>query len=74
MLAVKGYYNGNSYVTEEDVAVKTNQRVIITLLDDFVPTRIRRSLADIKSYMNSSSKSIPSGMSTVDYVRQLREE
>ncbi len=74
MLAVKGYYNGSSYVTEEDVAVKPNQKVIITLLDDFVPTRARRSLADIKFYMNSSSKSIPSGMSAVDYVRRLREE
>ena len=35
MLAVNGYYDGNGYVTEENVVVKPYQRVIITYLDDF---------------------------------------
>lgn len=35
MLAVKGYFDGQNYVTEDAVAVKKNQRVIITLLDEF---------------------------------------
>ena len=34
MLAVKGYFDGRNYITEGNVAVKPNQRVIITFLDD----------------------------------------
>ncbi len=34
MLAVKGYFDGNNYIVEENVVVKPNQRVIITFLDD----------------------------------------
>ncbi|MBR1713414.1 MAG: hypothetical protein IJ717_00520 [Treponema sp.] len=35
MLAVNGYYDGTGYVTEDNVTVKPNQRVIITYLDEF---------------------------------------
>ena len=34
MLAVKGYFDGRNYITEGNVAVKPNQRFIITFLDD----------------------------------------
>ncbi len=34
MLAVNGYFDGQKYVTEHNVAVKPNQRVSITLLDE----------------------------------------
>ena len=74
MTSVRGYYDGNGYVTEGNVAVKPNQRVIITILDDYVPQHNHRTLSEIKSYADSSSKSVPNGISTVDYVRQLREE
>ena len=49
MLSVKGYFDGENYVTEGDVAVKTNQKVIITILDDYVPARPHRSLSEIKT-------------------------
>lgn len=74
MLSVNGYYDGNGYVTEGNVTVKPNQKVIITLLDDYVPVRPHRSISEIKSYMDGSKKSVPDGISTVDYIRQLREE
>ena len=35
MLSVNGYYDGTGYVTEGNVAVRPNQRVIITYLDEF---------------------------------------
>jgi len=35
MFAEKGYFDGQNYVTEGNVAVKTNQKVIITFLDEF---------------------------------------
>lgn len=65
MLAINGYYDGNGYVTEGNVVVKPNQRVIITLLDDYIPVRHKRSLKEIKSYMKSDSRSVPDGVSTV---------
>ena len=74
MLAINGYYDGNNYVTQGNVAVRPNQKVIITFLDDFLPVRRRRSLVEIKSYMKGSSKSVPDGASTLEYVRHLREE
>ena len=74
MLSVNGYYDGNGYVTEGNVAVKTNQKVIITLLDDYVPVRPHRSISEIKAYKKKKKKSVPDGISTVDYIRQLREE
>ena len=36
MLAVHGYYDGSSFHALEKTPVKTNQRVIITIMDDFV--------------------------------------
>ena len=73
MTSVCGYYDGNGYVTEGNVAVKPNQRVIITILDE-VPQHNKRTLSEIKSYADGTSKSVPDGMTVVEYVRQLREE
>lgn len=51
MTSVHGYYNGSGYVVDGDVAVKPNQRVIITILDDFVtPGR------NLKKYVGKVSK------------------
>lgn len=74
MTSIHAYYDGRGYVTQDAVEIKPNQRVIITLFDDYVPTRNKKSLSEIKIYMKRGSRSVPAGMSTVDYVRQLREE
>ena len=73
MLSVTAYYDGSNYVTEETVMVKPNQKVIITYLDDSVQTPQKKSLAEIRSYMRGG-KSVPEGISTVDYVRELRAD
>lgn len=36
MLALQGYYDGNAIQTLEKVQAKKNQKVIITVLDEFV--------------------------------------
>lgn len=36
MLAVQGYYDGTAIRPLEEVVAKPNQRVIITILDEFV--------------------------------------
>ena len=39
MLALKGYFNGNEFVTFEKVDIKKNQKVIITVLDEYIETK-----------------------------------
>ena len=51
MLSVNGYYDGNRYVTEGNVAVKPNQRVIITYLDEF-----EKPKRNLKKYVGKISK------------------
>ena len=36
MLAVHGYYDGTAFQPLEKMSVKLNQKVIITIIDDFV--------------------------------------
>jgi len=36
VLALKGYFNGKDFIPLENVQIKRNQKVIITVLDEFV--------------------------------------
>lgn len=36
MLALKGYYDGKKFVPLDKVPIKQNQKVIITVLDEFI--------------------------------------
>ena len=58
MLAVQGYFDGAAIRTLEDIDAKPNQRVIITVLDDFVeprPIARRKSLRGILArYANAT--------------------
>ena len=74
MISVRAYYDGHNYITEDSVTVKPNQKVIITYLDEETPQRPHRTLDEIKQYMSGSTKSVPSDISTVDYIRHLRED
>lgn len=53
MLAVNGYYDGHNYIIEDNVAVKTNQRVIITFLDEEFKPKKR----NLKKYVGKISES-----------------
>lgn len=52
MFAVKAYYDGQNYITDDSVTVKPNQRVIITFLDEFEPPK-----RNLKKYVGKISKS-----------------
>ncbi|MBQ3921876.1 MAG: hypothetical protein II707_01170 [Spirochaetales bacterium] len=41
MTTVQGYYDGVHYVTLERVNIKPNQKITITVLDDFMPQNDR---------------------------------
>lgn len=51
MLSVNGYYDGTGYVTEGNVAVRPNQRVIITYLDEF-----EKPKRNLKKYVGTISR------------------
>jgi hypothetical protein len=36
MHALKGYYNGKEFIPLEQVNIKANQKVIITVLDEYI--------------------------------------
>jgi hypothetical protein len=38
MLALKGYFNGKEFIPLEKVNIKANQKVIITVLDEYIDT------------------------------------
>ncbi|MCX7749335.1 MAG: hypothetical protein N2645_20950 [Clostridia bacterium] len=38
MLALKGYFNGKEFVPLEKADVKPNQKIIITILDEYIKT------------------------------------
>lgn len=63
MLSVNGYYDGHNYITEGNVAVKPNQKVIITFLDDDFGKEndddkmqnAKKKLEEMKSFFGSLS-------------------
>jgi hypothetical protein len=42
MLALKGYFNGKEFVPLEKVNIKANQKVIITVLDEYIDTLTKK--------------------------------
>ena len=51
MTAVRAYYDGKNFITQGNVAIKPNQRVIITFLDEFEPEK-----RNLKKYIGAVSK------------------
>ena len=71
MLAVNGYYDGVAFRPMEKTEAKVNQRVIITILDDFAETKpeaseeramkIKKMRGILAEYANPESKSREKG-------------
>lgn len=57
MLALQGYYDGNAVQTLEEIRAEKNQKLIITVLDEFIeeiPTRkICSARGSLAMYANS---------------------
>ena len=51
MTSIYAYYNGHNYITEGSLAIKPNQKVIITILDDFVKPK-----RNLKKYIGAVNK------------------
>ena len=44
MLAVKGFYNGHTFVPLEEIKAKQNQIVIITILDEYIDEKKNKNM------------------------------
>ena len=56
LAAVKGYYDGNQIVTDEDVDLSIGQEVIVTILEK---QKQANKKADLKRYMGRGEKMFP---------------
>lgn len=68
LTAVKGYYNGNQIVIEEDVQLSVGQEVIVTILEMKKP---QKKKIDLKKYMGRGEKMFQTDAQ--DYIRELRD-
>lgn len=67
LAAVKGYYNGNHIVIEEDIKMAAGQEVIITILDK---KRESKKKLDLSQYMGRGEKMFHTDAQ--EYVEGLR--
>ena len=72
MLAVAATYDGQKFVTEETVDFVAGQRVIITILNDHLPTSTHDNI-DISKYAGSAGHLFSDYGSVDEYVRGLRD-
>lgn len=67
LTAVKGYYNGNQIIIDEDVQMAIGQEVIITILDR---RRDSQKKIDLSQYMGRGEKMFHTDAQ--EYVEELR--
>ena len=57
MLALQGYYDGNSVQTLEKIQAKKNQKLVITILDEFIEetpeNKVHSARGSLEKYANS---------------------
>ena len=70
MISVKGYYDGDKYVTTETVYPHKNQSVIITLLDEEKLEHKPVTLEQLDTFVNPSKNSD----NAQDYISSLRSD
>ncbi|MCM1143864.1 MAG: hypothetical protein NC318_10030 [Blautia sp.] len=68
LAAVKGYYNGNHIVINEDINLNTGQEVIVTILD--MPSDPDKKI-DLKKYMGRGEKMFHTDAQ--DYIKGMRD-
>ena len=68
LAAVKGYYDGNQIVIDEDVDLSIGQEVIVTILEK---QKQANKKVDLKKYMGRGEKMFLTDAQ--DYVRELRD-
>lgn len=68
LAAVRGYYNGNHIVINEDISLNAGQEVIVTILDT---QSVPENRIGLKKYMGRGKKMFH--IDAQDYVREMRD-
>ena len=68
LAAVKGYYDGNQIVIDEDVDLSVGQEVIVTILEK---QKQANKKVDLRKYMGRGEKMFRTDAQ--DYIRELRD-
>ena len=79
MIAIMGYYDGASIQLLEQAEVKKNQKVIVTIMDDFLKEgldeKLSQSSEDAFSQALQNDKFvIPTDLNADEYIKELRED
>ena len=56
MLALKGYFNGKEFIPLDKVEARPNQKVIITILDEYISTDNEIVSEETKNKLNAIDK------------------
>lgn len=51
--SVMAHYDGSNYITDGNLAIKKNQRVIITVLDDFISEDVAAANLSVSATLDS---------------------
>lgn len=70
MLALEGYYDGTSVQTFQQIQAKKNQKLIITILDEFVEERQERKELNLEQFVMPATER---GQAADGFVRELRD-
>lgn len=56
MLALQGYYDGNTVQTLEKIQAKKNQKLIITILDEFMEETPKTEVHSVRGILSEYAK------------------
>ncbi|MBR1714571.1 MAG: hypothetical protein IJ717_06490 [Treponema sp.] len=75
MTSVRGYYDGNSVVFTDNVALKPNQQVIVTLLDEeYTMQRRKFTRQELDELVGSGINACPKEIDAQDFVKSMRSD
>ncbi|MCR5124171.1 MAG: hypothetical protein K6B43_03145 [Treponema sp.] len=75
MTSIRGYYDGNSVVVTDNIPIKANQQVIVTLLDEeYTQQRRKFTRKELDDFVGSGMNICPKGVDAHDFVKSMRSE
>ncbi len=72
MQALRGYYNGKEFVPLEKVHVKPNQKVIITILDEYISSESKPYQKYVGKLSTASFQEIAEALKEAEYDFPLK--
>lgn len=71
--SVMAHYDGNNYITDGNLAIRKNQRVIITVLDDFISEDDADSNLSVSETLDSLTGILKGGdLTSIKKIKESR--